>query len=107
MQIKREKPNRVYSFVAQFPGENTACHKGPHRGSDQSIIRQKGDVGNKHLYRGFCGKESMRQGKQVWDSLTGISSSGSGADRLSLVVWHLALGQLKQVYGVLEYDHAI
>lgn len=72
----------------------------------QSLGR-RGMWGTSTFYRGFCGKESMRQGKEVWDSLTGISSSGSGADRLSLVVWHLALGQLKQVYGVLEYDHPI
>ena len=106
MQIKREKPEFT-ALLHSSLGRTQHASKDHTGEATRSIIRQKGNVGNKHLYRGFCGKESTRQGKEVWDSLTGISSSGSGADRLSLVVWHLALGQLKQVYGVLEYDHPI
>lgn len=43
-------------------------------------------TGDKSLYCGFCGKEWVRQDKQIWDWLNNYS-------RLwSLVPWSLALG---------------
>lgn len=38
------------------------------------------------------GRNGVRQGKQAWDWLVQIISEGSGAEGLSVAVWHLALG---------------
>lgn len=65
MQLQSKRLD-FYGFVNQLPGENTAQHTGPFRGSmggsEGTMVEE---AGGKHLYCAFSGKERVRRGKQA------------------------------------------
>lgn len=66
------------------PKKRGACHvTQSHRGKHQGEAGCRGSE-EKSVYCGFCGKEQVRQAKQVQDWLVGTISVGSGAQGLFL-----------------------
>lgn len=68
----------------------------------------EGGIVGKSLYRDSQGEEGVKQGKLIQDQLILIILAGSGAQELSLGVWHLVtLGCLGQVDSGLECESLI